>query len=90
LKAINYYIPNSLTDQGNGPTKRPNAGHQSTSGTKRKIEDRKQSIEIVDNGREVDSGVEEQLEPKSKKKRVGVVSVNATRHNSKAYNLKRN
>ena len=50
-----FYSP---TDQGN--RKHPNAGHQSTSGTKRKIEDSKQSFEIVDNGPGVDSGVEEQ------------------------------
>jgi hypothetical protein len=67
--------------------KRPNAGHRSTSGrtgTKRKIEDSKQSFEVVDNGPEVDSGVEEQ--PKSKRTRV-IVPANAARHSGKAYNL---
>ena len=72
------------TDQGN--RKHPNAGHRSASGTKRKIEDSKQSFEIVDNGPGVDSGVEEQL-PKSKKTRVGIVP--AACHSGKVCNLKR-
>jgi hypothetical protein len=67
--------------------KLPNAGHRSTSGTKRKIEDSKQSFKIVDNGAEVDSGVEEQ--PKSKRTRVGIVSADATCHSGKVYNFKK-
>jgi hypothetical protein len=68
--------------------KRPTqaAGHRSTSGTKRKIEDRK-TFEIADNGPEVDSGVEEQR--KSKRTRVRTVPADATRHSGKTYNLKR-
>ena len=87
--AQSYYyaliIFNSPTDQGNGPTKQPNAG-QSTSGTKRKI-DSKQSFEVIDNGPEVDSSVEEQS--KSKRRRVGIVTADAARHSGKAYNLKK-
>jgi hypothetical protein len=69
--------------------KRPTqaAGHRSTSGTKRKIEDRK-TFEIVDNGPEaLDSSVEEQR--KSKRTRVHTVPADATRHSRKTYNLKR-
>jgi hypothetical protein len=84
------FIFNSQTDRGNGPMKQLNAAHRRTSGTKRKIEDSKQSFEIVDNlkGPEVGSGVEEQ--PKSKRTRVGIVPANAACHSGKAYDLKSN
>jgi hypothetical protein len=65
-----YYYAHLFIDRGNpsGPMKRPNAG-QSTSGTKIKIKDTSnQSFEIVDNGPEEDSSVEEQ--PKSKRTRI--------------------
>ena len=65
----------------------PNAGHQSTSGTKRKVEDSQQSFKIVENGPEMDSGVEEQ--PKSKRTRVRIVSADATCHSGKVYNFKK-
>ena len=76
------FLFNSLTDRGNGPTKRPNAGHRSASGTKRKIEDsKKQSFKIVDSGPEVDSGVEER--PKSKRARVGTLPADTAHHSGK-------
>ena len=46
-----------------------------------------QSFEVVDNGPDVDSGVEEQS--KSKRTRVGIVTADAARHSGKAYNLKK-
>lgn len=64
--------------------KQPNAGHRTTSGTKRKI-DSEDSRQSFDNGPEVDSRVTEQL--KSKRTKVGIVPADAARHSGKAYNL---
>ena len=81
---------NSSTDQ---PTKRlviwrPTAGHQSTSGTKRKIEDRR-TFENVDDGPEVDSGVEEQQKSKKTRVRTDPAQADAALHIGKTYNLKK-
>ena len=65
--------------------KRPNTEHRSTSGTKRKKEDSNQSFEIINNGPETDSGVEEQ--PKLKKTKV--LPADAGGH-GRAYVLKGN
>ena len=67
---------------------KPTAGHRSTSGTKRKIEDRK-TFENVDNGPEVDSGVEEQQKSKRTRVRTDPAQADAARHIGKTYNLKR-
>jgi hypothetical protein len=67
---------------------KPTAGHWSISGTKRKIEDRK-TFENVDNGPEVDSGVEEQQKSKRTRVRTDPAQADAARHIGKTYNLKR-
>jgi hypothetical protein len=69
-----------------GPT--GTAEHGSTSGTKRKIEDRK-TFENVDNGPEVDSDVEEQQKSKRTRVRTGPAQADVARHIGKTYNLKR-
>jgi hypothetical protein len=67
----------------------PTAGHRSTSGRKRKIEDRK-TFENVDNGPEVDSGVEEQQKSKRTRVHTDPAQADAARHIAgKTYNLKR-
>ena len=67
---------------------RPTAGHRSTSGTKRKIEDRL-TLENVDNGLEVDSSVEEQQTSKRTRVRTDPAQADTARHIGKTYNLER-
>ena len=77
-----HYALISSTDQ---PMKRlgPTAGHRSTSGRKRKIENRK----TFENGPEVDSGVEEQQKSKRTRVRTDPAQADAARHIGKTYNL---
>ena len=80
------FLFNPITDR---LVKQPNAAsagaaRQGASGRKRKKVDSKQSLEVVDNRPEVDSGVEEQ--PKSKRIRVGIVPADTPHHSGKAYN----
>jgi hypothetical protein len=77
------FLFNSIADR---LVKQPNAASagQGASGRKRKKDDSKQSLGVVDNGPEVDSGVEEQ--PKSKRTRVGIVPADTPHHSGKAYN----